>query len=93
MYRLPTFLIFTSLTYVFMSVVGFTKLKTSKQLAIIAATMYIADTFIQRRKASDIFYSLPPLDSKELERKRKDLINKSVILDGQIYILDKDKSS
>ena len=48
-YRIPTFAVFASLTYVFMMVVGFTKMKTGKQLATIAAALYAADMFIQRR--------------------------------------------
>jgi hypothetical protein len=49
-----------------MAAVGFTKMKTTKQLAVLAAAMYVADIFIQRRKATSIFYSIPPLESKEL---------------------------
>jgi hypothetical protein len=63
---MPTFLLFGSLTYIFMAVVGFTKMKTGKQLATMAAAFYVADMFVQRRKATDIFYSIPELKAKEL---------------------------
>ncbi len=81
------------MTYVFMAAVGFTKMKISKQVATMAAALYVADVFVQSRKSSEIFYTISPLSSKALERSRKELINKSVILDGKIYILDQEKSS
>ena len=76
-----------------MAAVGFTKMKISKQVATMAAALYVADVFVQSRKSSEIFYTISPLSSKALERSRKELINKSVILDGKIYILDQEKSS
>jgi hypothetical protein len=48
---MPTFLLFGSLTYIFMAVVGFTKMKTGKQLATMAAAFYVADMFVQEAKS------------------------------------------
>ncbi len=36
--------------------VGFTKMKKGKQLAVLAAALYIADILVQRRKSNSIFY-------------------------------------
>ncbi len=72
-------------------VVGFTKMKKGKQLATLLAATYAADVFVQRIKSTDIFYSIPELKEKDLERKRKELINECIVLDGNIYILDKKK--
>lgn len=49
-----------------MMAVGFTKMKKGKQLLTMGAALYIADIFVQRRKATDIFYAIPELPSKEL---------------------------
>jgi hypothetical protein len=76
-----------------MAAVGFTKMKIGKQVGTLAVALYVADVFVQSRKASEIFYTISPLSSKDLEKNRKDLINKSVILDGKIYVLDKERSS
>jgi hypothetical protein len=44
-----------------MMAVGFTKMKKGKQFATLAVAMYCADLFIQRRKGTDIFYSITDL--------------------------------
>lgn len=46
-------------------------MKTGKQLATIGAALYAADMFVQRRESSEIFYTIPELKSKELEKRRK----------------------
>ncbi len=71
---MPTFAFFTSVIYLFMVGVGFTKMKkgifliikSAKQFAMLGVTMYAADIFIQRRKSNDIFYEIPELKVKEL---------------------------
>jgi hypothetical protein len=74
-----------------MMVVGFTKMKKGKQLATLAAATFAADLYVQRIKSSDIFYTIPELKVKELEKRRKELINECIVLDRNIYVLDKKK--
>ena len=63
-FRLPTFALFTSAIYLFMVGVGFSKMKKGKQLGMLVAALWMADIFIQRRKASEIFYFISALPIK-----------------------------
>ena len=59
-------------------------MRMSKQIGFLLAAVIICDVMVRSKMSSNIFYLLPQLPDPDLERKRIDIINKSIVLDARI---------